>query len=98
MKKRRAETLVEFLIATLIFGVLMAGVFEFMATHTSTIARIKTRDDFMYYAQKDIDYYNATGDHIEADGITFAFDDDDAPKALTISKGQTDKMTFTFKE
>ena len=50
MKKRRAETLVEFLVATAIFGTMMIGVCNFIANQTQTLVNIRHRDDFMYYA------------------------------------------------
>ena len=50
MKKRRAETLVEFLVATAIFGTMMIGVCNFIANQTQTLVNIRHRDEFMYYA------------------------------------------------
>ncbi len=52
MKLRRAETLAEFLVAMMVFATIMAGVFDFVANHTSNAARIKDYDFFMYYTQK----------------------------------------------
>ena len=52
MKRRRAETLTEFLVAMMVFATIMAGVFEFVANQTTNAARIKDWDFFMYYTQK----------------------------------------------
>ena len=48
--KRRGETFTEFLVATAVFGIMMGGLFEFMANQSETLADIKNRDELMYYA------------------------------------------------
>ena len=50
--KRRGETFTEFLVATAVFGIMMGGLFEFMANQSETLSDIRNRDAFMYYAQK----------------------------------------------
>ena len=98
MKKRKAETLAEFLMAALVFGIVMAGTFEFIAYHTKTIANISARDEIMQQAQWSMDYYYMTGILSEdRAGLTFAFNDESKPKTLTVSKG-SHTMTFAFKE
>ena len=57
MKRRSGETLTEFLTAATVFGVIMAGLFEFLANQTALLAEIKNRDELMYYAQ----HYRNTG-------------------------------------
>ena len=52
MKRRRAETFTEFLVAMVLFALIMAGVFQFTANQTMQAARIKDWDFFMFYAQQ----------------------------------------------
>lgn len=49
--KRRGETFTEFLVAALVFGIMMGGLFEFMANQSETLANIRDRDELMYGAQ-----------------------------------------------
>ncbi len=51
MKKRKAETLVEVIIAFAAFGVLLGGVTDFMSTHLKFIAWTKQRDETMFNEQ-----------------------------------------------
>ena len=51
MRKRRGESFAEFLTASLVFGIIMAGLFEFMANQTENLAMIRDRDDLMFSAQ-----------------------------------------------
>ncbi len=97
MKKRRAETLAEFLMAALVFGIIMASTFEFIANHTEMIGKIKIRDEIMQQAQFSMDYYYSSG-VLPPDraGLTFELDND--KKTLTVSKGTQHTMTFAFKE
>ena len=53
--KRKGETFTEFLVATTVFGIMMGGLFEFMANQSETLSDIKNRDTFMFYAQKYVD-------------------------------------------
>lgn len=52
MKKRKAETLVEFLMASFIFVEIMAGVLSFIANQTETLANIRSRDAIMFHVQR----------------------------------------------
>ena len=109
MKKRKAETLAEFLMAALVFGIVMAGTFEFIAYHTKTIANISARDEIMQQAQWSMDYYYFTKlkspisqgvisiDRANGNGMRFLSDDKKDPKVLTVIKG-SHMMTFAFKE
>ena len=65
MKRRRAETLTEFLVAMMVFATIMAGVFEFVANQTTNAGRIKDYDFFMYYTQK---WLNEKGNTIPSSG------------------------------
>lgn len=98
MKKRRAETLIEFLMAVSVFGIIMAGVFEFVASQTAMLARIKARDEMIYQAQYCMNYYYRNGALLpERNGVKFEFDNSGNPKILTVSKNNS-VMTFEFKE
>lgn len=48
--KRKGETFTEFLTAAAVFGVMMAGIVEFMANQTDNLAKIRQMDDMIYYA------------------------------------------------
>lgn len=48
--KRKGETLTEFLTAVTVFGLMAAGIFEFIANQTENLADIKNKDELMYYA------------------------------------------------
>ena len=51
-KQRKGETLAEILMALLVFGIILGGVSDFIANHTTLVARVKTRDKLMEGAQK----------------------------------------------
>lgn len=98
MKKHRAETLIEFLTAVFVFGIMMAGVFEFIAIQTTMLARISTRDELMYQAQYCMNYYYKNRELLqERDGVKFELDNPSNPKILTVSKNNS-VMSFEFKE
>ena len=99
MNKRKAETLAEFLMAALVFGIIMAGTFEFIAHQTKMIANIGAQDEIMQQAQWSMDYYYMTKVLSEdRAGLKFMFDNKSKPKVLTVSKGTMHTMTFAFKE
>ena len=50
--KRKGETLTEFLTALTVFGLMAAGIFEFIANQTENLADIKNKDEIMYHAQR----------------------------------------------
>ena len=52
MKKRTAETLIEIVTAMTVFGVISAGIFDFMGNQTLHLARIRDRENMLYAAQK----------------------------------------------
>lgn len=59
--KRKGETFAEFLTAAVVFGLIAAAVFEFMANQTQTLANIRDRDNLIYLAQVVCDW-NISGD------------------------------------
>ena len=87
MRRLKAETLIEFIMAMAIFSVLMLGVFNFMANQTNNTARLLDRDFFIFHAQK---YINGdTSTTSERGTLTFSEQGDN----LIISDG-TKSMTF----
>ena len=48
--KRKGETLTEFLAAVTVFGLMVSGIFEFIANQTENLADIKNKDDIIFYA------------------------------------------------
>ena len=49
--KRCAETFIEFLVASAVFGIASAGIFEFMASNTLMLARLQEKENFSYHVQ-----------------------------------------------
>jgi|GEM_PF-6478437 len=49
--KRKGETFTEFLTAAVVFGLIAASMFEFMANQTQSLADIRDRDNLIYGAQ-----------------------------------------------
>ncbi|MBQ9903198.1 MAG: prepilin-type N-terminal cleavage/methylation domain-containing protein [Synergistaceae bacterium] len=100
MRKRRGESLAEFLTASLVFGIIMAGLFEFMANQTENLAMIRDRDDLMFYAQK---YINKPEDKrpnndeaVEEDGNT-KYHINDEKTLLTVTKENGQELNFSLK-
>ena len=96
MKKRKAETLVEFLMASFIFVEIMTGVINFIANQTETLVNIRNRDTMMFHAQrfinmqpKDDDDYNNNDKVCKADNVKVFSEDN----ILKVSKG---KSTITI--
>ena len=52
MKRRTAETLIEIITAMTVFGVISAGIFDFMANQTLHLARVRDREKMLYAVQK----------------------------------------------
>lgn len=79
----------EFLTASTVFGLVMAGMFEFMANQTETLADIRNKDELMFRAQK----YHNTG--AQEEGATYSTSSDG--KILTVTLANGASMTFTLK-
>ena len=90
--KRAGETLIEVITAMAIFGVVFAGISDFMANQTLALARNKKQADMMYYAQR----YVISGDYTDREvtewGVKFTFNKD--TNTLTLSK---DNASMAFK-
>ncbi len=97
MKKRKAETLVEFLMASFIFVEIMAGVLSFIANQTETLANIRSRDAMMFHARRFMNmqtsYTSYNNDDVcKADNVTVISEDN----VLTVSKGKS-TMTISLR-
>lgn len=79
--KRKGESFAEFLTAAAVFGVMMAGIFEFTANQTANLAKIRYFDDLMYHAQV---YMNAENKPTWDDKDRIAYNSDGT--ILTIQK------------
>ena len=88
MTHRKAETLIEILVAMGIFVTVMAGVFEFMANQTIALARNREREKIMYHAQKFIISGDFSQEHSESWGTSFDIDGG----VLTVSRGSYSVM------
>ena len=71
-KKRKGETLAEILMALLVFGIILGGVSDFIANHTTLIARIKQRDELIYWGQW---YMSRLPENNSDDGKSYISDD-----------------------
>ena len=89
--KRAGETLIEVIMAMTIFGVIFAGISDFMANQTLALARAKDREKMMYYAQR----YIISGDYdnreVKEWETKFTFDNN----TLTVTKGNA-SMAFSL--
>ncbi len=98
MRKRKAETLVEFLVASFIFVEIMAGILSFIANQTETLVNIRNRDTMMFHAQRfmnmgvSISEYN-NDDICKADNVTLNQDG----SMLTVSRDTKSTMTINLK-
>lgn len=52
MRKRKAETLMEIVVAMTLFGIIMSGVFDFMANQTQAMSRQHDRKILLNGVQK----------------------------------------------
>ena len=88
-----AETLIEVLTAMTVFGILIAGVTDFMANQTLSLARAKDREKMMYSAQMLITHSSFdvknNPEAIENTGVKYTLDNN----VLTLYKGG-ESMTF----
>lgn len=73
MRRRSAETLIEFLTALLVFLVVMTSIFTFMANQTENIARLIDRDFFVFNAQKWLNERKTSGTLTTIEGRTITF-------------------------
>mgnify|MGYP002626917266 CR=1 FL=1 len=97
MKKLKAETLIEIVTAMAVFGVISAGLFDFMANQILHLARVRDRENMLYAAQKLIscssfDVVEETNPKPIADtGMQYTFHDN----TLTLINGSS-TMSFTI--
>lgn len=101
--KRKGETFTEFLTASVVFGIIMAGLFEFTANHTQILADTKDRDNLMFHAQNflavshDLVYGNEIkdyDDHYHKENITFKLTDN---RTILTVTNNTASMRFRLK-
>lgn len=94
--KRKGETFAEFLTAAVVFGLIAASMFEFMANQTQTLANIRDRDNLMYYAGRFMAISRDVTTPIRdaKEGISFDLTSD--KKILTV-KNNNASMQFTLK-
>ncbi|MBR1657695.1 MAG: hypothetical protein IJ697_04430 [Synergistaceae bacterium] len=100
--RRKGETFTEFLMAAAVFGVMMTGIFEFMANQTDNLAKIRHMDDLMYHAQV---YMNAPKNNKPDwdDKDKIAYDTSTENTLIIKKKGKKDdeqsivSMTFKLK-
>ena len=97
MRRRKAETLVEFLMAAFIFAEIMTGVLSFIANQTETLVNIHNRDTMMFHADRFRNMNVSTSEYnnedvCKADNVTVISEDN----ILTVSKGKS-TMTIELK-
>ena len=98
MRRRKAETLVEFLMAAFIFAEIMTGVLSFIAGQTQTLVNIHNRDTMMFHAQRFRNMGSSTSKYNTdsvclKDNISVDINGD----ILTVRKGTKSTMTFDLK-
>ncbi len=98
VRRRKAETLVEFLMASFIFVEIMTGILSFIANQTQTLVNIRNRDTMMFHVQRfrnmgvSTSAYN-NDDVCKADNVTLNQDGN----MLTVSRGTKSTMTINLK-
>ena len=93
MRRRSAETLIEFLTALLVFLVVMTSIFTFMANQTENIARLIDRDFFVFNAQKWLNERKSSGTLTTIEGRTITFTRDNNNLVLRDNENAS-SMTF----
>ena len=96
--KRKAETLIEIITAMTVFGVISAGLFDFIANQTLHLARIRDRENMLFAAQKliscsSVDVNVDTFTLIPDTGVEYTYIKNS--KVLTLKKGDA-TMTFNI--
>lgn len=94
--KRKAETLIEIITAMTVFGVISAGLFDFIANQTLHLARIRDRENMLFAAQKLISCSSVDVDvtafkPVADTGVDYTLHN----KVLTLKKGDA-TMTFNI--
>ena len=97
MQRRKAETLVEFLMAAFIFAEIMTGVLSFIANQTQTLVNIHNRDTMMFHVQRFRNMNVSTSEYndddvCKADNVTM----NQSSNTLIVSKGKS-TMTIELK-
>lgn len=88
--RRKGETLMEFVVALTVFGMMTAGIFEFMANQTENLADIRNKDDLIYHAQR---YMNT---RTQEDGITCTIDTNSDGTFLTVTNTNNNNASMKF--
>ena len=93
LKKRKAETLIEVVVAMAVFGVIMSGITDFMAEQTKNVARIIDKDAILYNAPKILEEYyrdNTKTSGTTDDGTDFKFlsINSSTPNTIQLTKGE----------
>ena len=102
--KRKGETFTEFLTALTVFGVIIAGIFEYMANQTQSLANIRDRDNLIYHAGR---FMVTSGDKAHEKNITSDYSNNDSKENITFTLTDNRKiltvtnnnasMTFSLK-
>ena len=94
--KRKGETFTEFLTAAVVFGLIAASMFEFMANQTQSLADIRDRDNLIYHAGRFMAVSrDVTGDTNDTQaGVSFNLNNDKS--ILTVTNNNA-SMTFSLK-
>ena len=91
MKTRKAETLIEVVTAMTLFGIIMSGLFDFMANQTLNLAYLKDRQTIMYYAQKWIASNDVSITSADNGYVKFS----SADNVLTVTLDNNTSMAFS---
>lgn len=91
MNKRAAETLMEVVVAMTLFGIIMSGVFDFMANQTKALAWRNEHEKLMYHVQRYVNSGTWTDSEDKALGVTFKYDADNRDGCIFVSDNKTGK-------
>ena len=90
--KRKGETFTEFLTAATVFGVITAGMFEFIANQTENLASIRDKDNLMYIAQRYVNIgYEAVESGFKVEDYSFT----DGGRTIVVTNDTS--LTFNLK-
>ena len=91
MKKRTAETLMEVVVAMTLFGIIMSGVFDFMANQAQAISRRNEHNKLMYHVQKYVNSGRWVDSRDEELGVTVKYNASSRGGCISVKDNNTNK-------
>jgi prepilin-type N-terminal cleavage/methylation domain-containing protein len=91
MKKRAAETLMEVVVAMTLFGIIMSGVFDFMANQAQTVSRNHDRNKLMYHVQRYVNMGKWADSEDKSLGVTFKYNAESGDGCISVYDNASEK-------